>query len=98
MNTIIFEAIRSTTFWATWLVTGFLAYFVAYLFAHSCYRPNEPQKAPQIARGALGWGMLSAALLPLAASWHLGWSWIWLALLVIPFVVLGGMVLLTNSR
>ena len=45
-----------------------------------------------------GWGMILAVLLPVAAAWRLEWSWIWAALLMIPFVVLGGVVLLTNSR
>jgi hypothetical protein len=98
MTAIIYEAIRSTMFWMTLLVTALVAYFGAYLVAHSCYRPEEPRRAPQVARAALGWGMLLSVLLPLAAAWRLEWSWIWAALLVVPFIVLGGVVLLTNSR
>lgn len=95
---VTLEALRSVTFWGILLGTAVLAYIAAYIIAHAGYRPQSPRLAPQLARAAIGWGLILSVLLPLAVAWRLEWSWIWATLLVAPFLLVGGLALLTNSR
>jgi hypothetical protein len=95
---VVLEGLRSISFWGILLVTAVVAYIAAYLIAHSGYRPQTPQRAPHLARAAIGWGMLLSVLLPLAVAWRLEWPLIWAVILVAPFLLAGGLALLTNSR